>query len=124
MSKNLNICTCQKCYWHKVMDPTTGLLVQGCLLGRNELHEHWRLERSQQCFSDCSATQPVSKESAETVQLPKATPGHSQGSSSIPKSEQEPVLIPSLGLEDTGTMQLPALGAFSAVIANAMTDNL
>ncbi len=77
MSKN--ICSCEKCHGHKVMDPATGLSIQGHILGRNKLLKHRHLARIKQSYGVATAEDDVS------IQVGS----HSQGHSPIPKSEQK-----------------------------------
>jgi hypothetical protein len=77
MSKN--ICSCEKCCAHEVTDPVTGLVVKGCLLGKNELIEHRRLARIKQRFSVGMADSDAS--------IPLGSGSNSQSHPPIPKSE-------------------------------------
>ncbi|KAI9431590.1 hypothetical protein BJY52DRAFT_1232099 [Lactarius psammicola] len=62
-----------------VMDPATGLLVQGRILGRNELLEHRRLARIKQSYGVFTVNDDASIQAGS----------RSQGHSPIPKSEQK-----------------------------------
>lgn len=98
MSKN--ICSCEQCCEQKVIDPITGLLVQGCILGRNELFAHRRLTRLKLRSGAAMVDDDVSIETNSG--------SNSQGHSPIPNSEQSsdsiPPLIDTAWLSPEGTL--------------------
>lgn len=91
-----NICSCEKCCGHKVTDPATGRLVQGRLLGKNELFEHRRLARMKQRFGVGMADDDA------TIQAGSGS--NPQSNYPILKSGQDSESVPSL--KDIGRLSL------------------